>query len=178
MAFGALTVVDGETTGSGGEFTELAMYTFDDGFAGDATGNGHNGTIFGDPSSVAGISGQALRFDGQDDWISVPHSSAFDRNDISLDVCVRVDATPTSDAVILRKIDGDIGYSLAVQGSTGAVEFHVDRNALHLPADRLVAPWLLLDAGQSELPHAGQRPLLRLSHVGRVAGNRWQRSSQ
>ncbi|SHI08052.1 LamG domain-containing protein [Clostridium grantii] len=45
----------------------------------DKSGNGNNGTIHGNPTFVEGIKGQAIKFDGIDDWVeltdfSVPES--------------------------------------------------------------------------------------------------------
>ena len=37
----------------------------------------HDGTIFGDPEIVIGQVGQALRFDGEADYIEVPDSEEF-----------------------------------------------------------------------------------------------------
>jgi hypothetical protein len=39
--------------------------------ASDSSGNGHDGTIEGDPQWVAGMYGQALDFDGTDDYVDI-----------------------------------------------------------------------------------------------------------
>jgi len=61
----------------------LVAYYPLDGDAMDATGNGHDGTIIGDPQTIPGMFGQALEFDGVDDYILVtdyvPVSGAADR---------------------------------------------------------------------------------------------------
>lgn len=48
----------------------IAYYSFDNCDAADDTGNGSNGVIFGNPSCECGVQGQALQFDGIDDYVS------------------------------------------------------------------------------------------------------------
>jgi len=45
----------------------------------DSSGNGHTGTISGDPTWVTGVgsTGVALRMDGTGDYITIPHNAAF-----------------------------------------------------------------------------------------------------
>ncbi len=47
----------------------VAYYSFD-GNANDGSGNGHHGTLNGGPTYVAGVQGNALDFDGVDDYVS------------------------------------------------------------------------------------------------------------
>jgi hypothetical protein len=47
-----------------------------DGNAGDSSGHGNNGTIYGNPTYVAGRIGQAISFDGEGDRIEVPATVA------------------------------------------------------------------------------------------------------
>jgi len=49
----------------------IGHWTFDGGSTADSSGYGHNGTIFGDTHAVAGILGEAMKFDGVDDYITV-----------------------------------------------------------------------------------------------------------
>ncbi len=67
----------------------VAYYPFD-GSAEDASGNGHNGKIYGDPQVIPGIRGYAFRFDG-DDHIEVENAQDFEpgRGDCSVAVWVR-----------------------------------------------------------------------------------------
>ena len=48
----------------------VAHYAFEND-ANDSSGNGHNGTIMGDPQWVAGMNGMALDFDGTEDYIDI-----------------------------------------------------------------------------------------------------------
>jgi hypothetical protein len=52
----------------------------------------NDGTITGDPQSVSGKIGQALRFDGVDDILEVPNSESlqFDQNAITMSVWIQV----------------------------------------------------------------------------------------
>ena len=44
----------------------------------DSSASGNNGTIFGNPTWVAGQHGQAIRFDGTGDYATVPDSASLD----------------------------------------------------------------------------------------------------
>ena len=73
----------------------VAHWSFDEGFgqtAKDGTGNGHDGTLGiglgednSDPTWVNGLSsGMALKFDGDDDYIEVPHSDDLNLTDFTI----------------------------------------------------------------------------------------------
>lgn len=58
----------------------IAYWPFDEGsgeVAQDVSGNGHDGDLKNGPEWVEGIIGQALRFDGFDDFVLVPYSPDF-----------------------------------------------------------------------------------------------------
>jgi len=57
------------------EATVAAIWTFDDGTARDSSGQGVNGIFAGKPETVAGIAGDALRFNGESDGIKPPDSA-------------------------------------------------------------------------------------------------------
>lgn len=54
----------------------VAYYSFDDGTAIDNSGNGHGGQIHG-AVAISGVSGDALFFDGANDYINVSDSPSF-----------------------------------------------------------------------------------------------------
>lgn len=61
----------------------IAYWNFDEGTGGmayDSSGNNNNGTIYG-ASWTTGVSGNALRFDGIDDYVEVPHSDILNPPD-------------------------------------------------------------------------------------------------
>lgn len=55
----------------------VAYWSFDDGTATDNSGHANDGTIYG-AVSVLGVVGQALQFDGVDDWVEVDDSDDLD----------------------------------------------------------------------------------------------------
>ena len=61
----------------------IAHWPFD-GDTLDATGNGNDGTIVGDPCFVAGVLDQALQFDGVDDAVATTASLLSNRTDFSI----------------------------------------------------------------------------------------------
>ena len=53
----------------------VAHWKFDDGSGGtarDSSGNGYDGTLFGDPQWITGHSGGGLDFDGSGDYVDLP----------------------------------------------------------------------------------------------------------
>jgi hypothetical protein len=75
----------------------VAYYSFS-GNALDTSGNGHDGTVNGAvlTSDRFGNANSAYLFDGTDDYISAPYSSAFQTSTFTLAAWVRVDTTLTS----------------------------------------------------------------------------------
>jgi len=55
----------------------VASYSFEDN-ANDGSGNGLNGTVWGNPFFVDGFVGKALSFDGVNDYVEVGNNAAFD----------------------------------------------------------------------------------------------------
>lgn len=84
----------------------IAYYPLD-GDATDASGNGHDGTIMGAPQSVPGKFGQALEFDGEDDYVLVtdyiPISGAADR---TVTAWVKMQATDVQGIVAWGVVQG------------------------------------------------------------------------
>ena len=62
----------------------VAHYSFDDCTAKDGSGNAHNGTIVGSPGCVNGPKGNALNFDGANDYIVIPNASGYPSNAITM----------------------------------------------------------------------------------------------
>jgi hypothetical protein len=57
--------------------SDIVAYYPLDGHTEDRSENSNDGEIFGSPATVEGIVGQALFFDGTDDYVLIPHSSDF-----------------------------------------------------------------------------------------------------
>jgi len=54
----------------------IASWTFEDGSAHDTSGNNHDGSIYG-TQMITGTKGDALQFNGVDDYIEIPNSPEF-----------------------------------------------------------------------------------------------------
>jgi hypothetical protein len=55
----------------------VAHYAFDNNTE-DSSGNGHHGTVVGNPSFVTGVTGMALALDGVDDYVDCGNNASFD----------------------------------------------------------------------------------------------------
>jgi hypothetical protein len=73
----------------------VAYYPFN-GTANDASGNNHNGSVYGPlmADDRHGVGRAAFKFDGVDDYIELPDESSFDFTEYTLSVWVRVDTLP------------------------------------------------------------------------------------
>jgi hypothetical protein len=79
----------------------VAYWSLNDGTATDNSGNGHNGIIHGAPQLVSGVNGNALSFDGVDDWIEgSTGSSDFNVNNLTACCWLRPSITSGEHGVI------------------------------------------------------------------------------
>lgn len=62
----------------------VAHWSFDDCTAKDVSGNGHDGTINGNPVCVDGKKGKAFKLNGVNDWIIIDNSEDFPEIEISI----------------------------------------------------------------------------------------------
>ncbi len=87
----------------------VGHWTFDDGMgerALDVSGRGHHGTVLGGARWVEGQMGGALAFDGRDDYVSIPHESAFDiTGSITVSAWIRVESFTKAWQSIVTKGD-------------------------------------------------------------------------
>ncbi len=67
----------------------------------DSSGNGNDGDFIGAPTWVAGLIGQAVHFDGDNDWIEVPHDDIL---------CVDNEVTVAAWVMPEQLDDGGSGY--------------------------------------------------------------------
>jgi gliding motility-associated-like protein len=84
---------------------QIAYYSFDNCDAADDAGNGSDGTIFGNPSCECGVSGQALQFDGIDDYVIFTGvvNSVFQTQDFTLTFYFKTQETSEVTQDILSK---------------------------------------------------------------------------
>ncbi len=103
IVFAALVIVSLAGTGATADGL-VAEWRFD-GNAQDSSGNGNHGAIYG-ATFVQGISGQALKFDGIDDYVKTDTNFDTDFQDVTIEVWVKI-LGPLSDyQAILAKTDG------------------------------------------------------------------------
>lgn len=103
----------------------LAHWSFEDN-VNDVTGNGNDGTLFGEPNYVAGKVGQALEFDGLTDYVDLP--DGFD--DFTTGLTIMLWARPTAASSWARFLDfgngaGSDNIYLSRTGASNTLHFSV-----------------------------------------------------
>ena len=104
-----------------------------DGDANDSSGNGNDGTVYGNAGYVSGKFGDALSFDGVDDYVEVAHADSLDMTSAyTLEAWVDVTDVPSN---IYRPI--------FFRGTTGAndIEVYVQARTNDLIVAHNRAPW-------------------------------------
>ena len=74
----------------------VAYWAFDDNdgdTASDSTGNGHDGTLMGDPQWVDGYFGGALEFDQTGDEVNVPYHADLNQETFTICAWANVDSS-------------------------------------------------------------------------------------
>lgn len=98
----------------------VAHYTFDDGTATDSSGQGNNGTLVNGPTTVVGQIGQALLFDGSDDYINAGSASSLNitSNQITMSAWIywKGHGAESNDGILAKNASGG-GYRLLVSSS-------------------------------------------------------------
>ncbi len=86
----------------------------------DISGNGNNGTLKNSPKTAIGKIGQGFRFDGVDDYVTIPYSTSLNPSNITISYWVKENATPdVSDTIISGKhSSGDISYFSDMRGAS------------------------------------------------------------
>ena len=99
----------------------IAGYSFE-GDAADASGNGLDGVIMGDPVFVEGAVGQALDFDGDGDYVDLGASPLFDVTDaLTVAAWVNIRSLPQAWTAVVTKGDG--AWRISTNGSTNGLHF-------------------------------------------------------
>ncbi len=105
------------------EETILGIWLFDediDKTVKDASGNGHNGQVFGKPKVVDGKFGKALSFSGAGDKIEIPHDDVFTTPTFTLMAWVNVEDLATGWRMIVGKDAWpDRNYAMFVHRDNG-----------------------------------------------------------
>jgi len=85
----------------------VGLWHFDEGVGVDpvvdSSGYGNNGNVFGATTGVAGKFGNALSFDGVDDYVSILHSTSLDISSvITVEAWVKADTLGSQNAIIRK----------------------------------------------------------------------------
>ena len=115
VAFSGNTKID--------EGTILGIWLFDEDInkgVKDASGNGHDGQVFGKPKAVDGPFGKALSFSGAGDKIEIPHDDVFTTPTFTLMAWVNVEDIATGWRMIVGKDAWpDRNYAMFVHQNNG-----------------------------------------------------------
>jgi hypothetical protein len=90
----------------------------------------NDGTMFGDPKVVNGKVGQALEFDGEDDYVEVPHNEAFTISGkiISIEAWIKTGAFPGKYGMVFGKRGTEYEVGINIDGEP--VWFFLGNNSL------------------------------------------------
>jgi hypothetical protein len=106
----------------------VAYWSFDEGegdIAFDETNNGNDAVLYG-PEWAEGKRGFALRFDGVDDTVAIPHSASLMPTDaITLAAWVKIEGPAQEHYGIIGKSGYSSGYRLLIHGTTKKVLFQL-----------------------------------------------------
>ena len=101
----------------------------------DVSGNGNNGTMMNGPTVIPGVEGQALSFNGTDQYVSVPNSSSLNPNVISVSFWVKsaVAAQNFYAAMVNKRLLGNTSpfnvWSFDTNPSGNTYDFCITNNA-------------------------------------------------
>lgn len=103
----------------------VGYWSFDNGAVEDLSGTGNDGIIHGDPKVVSGKVGDALEFDGVDDWVEIPDDpSISELNEFSLSAWIKPSNLGPWIAVIEKGIHENWSYGFFIE-SDGTLSFEV-----------------------------------------------------
>jgi hypothetical protein len=97
----------------------VGWWRFDEGsgtIANDSSGNGNTGTLNGDPQWVAGYYGNALEFDGTDDWIDCGNDQSLDLTTWTIAFWLKVNENKNFSGFIIKGNDAAENYEVLTYG--------------------------------------------------------------
>ncbi|MGJ0483856.1 MAG: LamG-like jellyroll fold domain-containing protein [Methylomicrobium sp.] len=96
----------------------------------DASGNGNHGTIKEAVRISAGRYGQALKFDGVNDWVTVNDSASLDLSaGMTLEAWVYPQSLAGWDNVVLKEISGGLSYSLYANSDADGASAYINNGS-------------------------------------------------
>ena len=106
----------------------------------DAWGENH-GTIVGDPEVVKGKVGEALKFDGEDDYVKVPHSEELDfqTDEATVEAWIYPNAIEADKHTLYRKADATDKFIIRLNGSNLELYLQTDAGSNNIAAGNIEA---------------------------------------
>ena len=106
----------------GSFFGLVGLWSFEEGedltIAYDSSGNDNNGEICGADYTPDQWGGQALSFNGVDEYVSVPDSASLDLSgEITVEAWIKVDVHKNHNAIVIKGEDGAENYELLLTSS-------------------------------------------------------------
>jgi hypothetical protein len=106
----------------------------------DVSGNNH-GTMVGDPQIVAGKVGEALEFDGEDDYVKVLHSEDLDfqTDEATVEAWIYPNAIEADKHTLYRKADVTDKFIIRLNGSSLELYLETDAGSNNIAAGSIEA---------------------------------------
>jgi hypothetical protein len=93
----------------------------------DSSGNGHTGTLIGNPTWVTGIAGDALAFNGSNQYVTVSDTSMLDGYPMTLSVWFKTTSTSGTHGLINKYVAGSYnGYQLFMSSGKLCAWYYLD----------------------------------------------------
>lgn len=154
----------------------VAAYPFDEGTGtrvGDVSGHGNHGVTSG-TAWVSGKHGQALAFDGVDDWVAVADANSLDlTTGMTLEAWVKPAERQGWQAVVIKEADSTAAYALYANGSEGPATPLPLNKWTHLAASYDASRLTLYVDGIVSLSVPGNGPLRPSAAPLRIGGSIW-----
>jgi len=134
----------------------LAYYSLD-GNVTDGSGNGRHGTANGDPVYATGVRGQAMEFDGFDDYVRITHDDSLvpATGDFSISFWEYLDPTAGSsgaanwDLAVAKRDTGSKGYYVGSDRNQGsAAQSGIKFMLGNTSGNRVDTPYVLVPLGE------------------------------
>jgi len=118
----------------------VAYWTLDEGsgtIAYDSSGNGNDGTLYGNPKWVVGYFGGALEFDGSDDWIDCGNDPSLDLTKWTITFWLKVNQNKNYNGFVIKGLDAAENYEVLgfADGSFHFPITHTDGSRTYVNTD-------------------------------------------
>ncbi|MCH8008217.1 MAG: LamG domain-containing protein [Chloroflexi bacterium] len=124
---------------------------------------GNDGTLVGDTSFAAGVAGDAFSFDGDEDYVEIPHDSSFNLAEFSVDAWVYIDPAQNNGEVNVL-----VSKSSFAAADGGFVLTHDDRGGADRKTNAL--RFIVFEGGAGTLSEAFLKDAFPSAGFYHVAG--------